>query len=207
MPAILNQSAQWEHWENKHTASCLSVSSWQTSIEIHPYPHTLSHCSLIGNQTQLLPSVHLPAVERMCTYMCVNSSMMCLYCPTSVSKCIITGVQELPWLILEIVNPCLTQLDSQPPFESSLHSQLWGAAHRGSQKHLQSWNGVWDLCSDYTGTSRVHILSHDSLRQNKSSVWLSRKQSKAESTLERCISSSRKMPRKCTERIHFSLAV
>lgn len=46
------------------------------------------------------------------------------------------------WLTLEIINTCLTQLDSQPPFESSLHSQLWEAAHTGSHKHLQSWNGV-----------------------------------------------------------------
>lgn len=108
----------------------------------------------------------------MYVYVCVcvkSSMMMSLYCPTSVSKCIITGVQESLRLIHEIVNPCLTQLDSQPPFESSLHSQLWGATHRGSQKHLQSWNGVWDLCGDYTGTSRVHILSHDSLCQNNSS--------------------------------------
>lgn len=92
-----------------------------------------------------------------------------LYCLTSVSQCIIDGVRVLPWLIREIAKPCLTQLDSRPPFESSLHSQLWGAAHRGSQKHLQSWNSVWDLCGDYTGTSRVHILSHDSLGQNNSS--------------------------------------
>lgn len=75
------------------------------------------------------------------------------------------------WLTFEIVNTCLTQLKSQPPFESSLHSQLWGAAHRGSQKHLQSWNSVWDLCSNYTGTPRVHILSHDFLRQPASALF------------------------------------
>lgn len=157
----VSQSAHWEQWETKRIASCLSVSSWQTSIEIHVYPHTnapSAKCSSVCSRMYV------------CVCVCVNSSMMMsLYCPTSVSKCIITGVQESLRLIHEIANPCPTQLDSQPPFQSSLHSQLWGAAHRGSQKHLQSWNGVWDLCSDYTGTSRVHILSHDSLCQNNSS--------------------------------------
>lgn len=82
------------------------------------------------------------------------------------------GVQGMPWLTLQIINTCLTQLDREPPFQRGLHSQLWGAAHRGSHMHLQSWNGVWDLCSDYAGTSRVHILSHDSLCQNHSSLLL-----------------------------------
>lgn len=132
---------------------------------------------------------HLFAVVCMCC-MCINSSVMSLYSPTSLSKGIITDAKELPRLILETVNPCLTQLDSKPPFESSLHSQLWGAAHRGLQKHLQTWIGVWDLCSDYTGTSRVHILSHDSLCQNNSSVWLSRKYLKA-----KCTFTSQKMPK------------
>lgn len=186
---MLNQSSHWEQWEPECTASCSTVSSWQICIDIHPYPHTSSICSLIENQMQLPPSAHLSAVLCMWAYVCVCVYVYVWSC-VLYSKCIITRVQEILCLILEMVNACLIQLDSQPPFESSLHSQLWGAAHRGSQKHLQSWNGVWDLCSDYTGTSRVHILSHDSPCQCNSSplfgcnpvtlgfkVWLSRKQS------------------------------
>lgn len=121
----------------------------------------------------LLPSVSPPAMLSMRFNINVydDASLPPDWC----IKCTITEVAGMLWLTFEIVNTCLTQLESRPPFESSLHSQLWGAAHRGSQKHLQSWNSVWDLCSDYTGTSRVHILSHDFPCQDNSLPLLGRK--------------------------------
>ncbi len=129
---------------------------------------SLHFITLLSNQESNVASLCQALIclqLNVCVRMCVNSSLMRLHSPTSLYKGIITSAKELPWLILKALNPCLTQLDSQPPFENSLHSQLWGAAHRGLQKHLQTWNGVWDLCSDYTGTSWVHILSHDSLSE------------------------------------------
>lgn len=118
-----------------HVQKCIFISAFH-HIQIEQY----------NSKLWILPSARF-------TYalICVNSGIMTnLYCSTNVH---LPAFTRCCCWDFKIVNTCLTELDSQPPFESALHSQLWAEAHRGSLKHLQSWNCVWDLYSDYTGTS------------------------------------------------------
>lgn len=125
---------------------------------MHDYPHSVpafykaTNTTAAKSSSVCKPSVRGPAPVRW------------RFCRVQL-QCTVTGIERTLRLTFKIVNTCLTQLASRPPFESSLHSQLWRAEHWVSLKHLWSWNDVWDLRCDYTGTSRLHILSHDFLWQ------------------------------------------